>query len=238
MTRARLVLFDLDGTLLDEQGLPQAMRRACTAVASRAGVDADALVAANTAEWQALWPDVEEDWMLRADRGAAITEDAWRGTLRRCGLDDPDLLRFALTAWATEEATAHRVFDDVPGALAALEHAGIGVGLVTNGAGVVQRSKLDAVGLLDRFSPLVISSEAGERKPSPAIFEIALTAAGVRPEEARYVGDHLWHDVAGAQSAGITGIWIDRDGHELQPDHPKPDLVLRTLADLPAAVLG
>lgn len=236
MTRTRLVLFDLDGTLLDEHGLPDAMLRACTTIGARVGVAAGDLVAANTAEWQALWPEVEEDWMLRADRGPGIVADAWRGTLRRCGVEDADALGFAVRTWTAEERTAHRVFEDVPAALEAVERLGTAIGLVTNGAATVQRAKLEAVDLLARFDPLVISSEAGERKPSPVIFEIALAAAGVGPDEAVYVGDNLWHDIAGAHAAGIPTVWVDRPGHELDPDWPQPDTVVRSLADLPGAI--
>lgn len=238
MAHPRIVLFDLDGTLLDEHGLPDAMRRACDRVAALAGgTTGEALVAANTAVWQERWPDLEDEYMLRADRGAAILEDAWRATLARCDVDR-ELLGVALATWAEEERGAHRVYEDVPGALDGLEAAGLRVGLVTNGAAVVQRAKLEATGLLDRFDPLVISSEAHERKPDAAIFEVALAAAGVRAEEARYVGDNLWHDVHGAASAGIGTVWIDRRGVDLQPDWPQPDATVRSLEDLPEAVLG
>ncbi len=237
MARIGLVLFDLDGTLLDEHGLPDAMRRACARIAARASgsTTTDALVEANTAEWQQLWPEVEDDWMLQAGRGATVVQDAWRGTLRRAGVDE-GLLGFALEAWADEERTAHEVYDDVPGALDALEAAGVRVGLVTNGASVVQRAKLEATHLLGRFDPLVISSEVGVRKPGAEIFEIALAAAGARHEATRYVGDNLWHDIAGAAGAGIGTIWIDRPGYDLKDEWPQPDLVLRSLADLPPAI--
>lgn len=238
MTRPELVLFDLDGTLLDEQGLPQAMRRTCEAIAARSGrVSADDLIAANTATWQLIWPEVEDDWMLGGAGGDTIGEDAWRGTLASAGVDDTELLRFAVDTWVAEERRGHGVFAEVPAVLAALEAAGVRLGVVSNGASSVQRGKLAELGLHERFSPVVVSSEVGVKKPGREIFEHAVGVAGVAPRHAWYVGDNLWTDVPGAKAAGLSTAWVDRPGLELQADWPQPDLVVPTLADLPKLLL-
>jgi putative hydrolase of the HAD superfamily len=101
--------------------------------------------------------------------------------------------------------------------------------MVTNGAASAQRAKLAAVGLADRFDPLVISSEAGVKKPDPAIFEIALRAAGAVAADTWFVGDNLRHDISGAMEVGIHAVWLDRVGLPLQPDQPQPDAVLGSL---------
>jgi putative hydrolase of the HAD superfamily len=233
MTVVKLVLFDLDGTVLDGSGLPEAMRATCEVLAADLpGVSADALVAANTAVWQRLWPSVEDDYMLGGRRGDDIGRDAWRATLDACGARDERLLDRAVSEWDRFERASFRLFPDVLPALDDLEQRGVRVGMVTNGAGVVQRDKLEAVGLADRFAPLVISSEAGVKKPDPAIFEVALAAAGVAAAETWFVGDNLWHDVPGAVASGVHAIWLDRHGAPLPADHPRPDRVIRSLAEL------
>jgi putative hydrolase of the HAD superfamily len=108
--------------------------------------------------------------------------------------------------------------------------------MVTNGAAAVQRDKLEAVGLADRFDSLVISSEAGVKKPDPAIFEIALAASEVPADRTWFVGDNLWHDMPGALEVGIRGIWLSRDGRPLPKKGPAPDAVLASLAELRGAV--
>jgi putative hydrolase of the HAD superfamily len=72
----------------------------------------------------------------------------------------------------------------------------------------------------------------GVEKPDPAIFRIALDRAGVRPEEAIYVGDHPFFDVDPAREVGLQPVLVDRRGR-----HPDADAIrITSLEDLPAAV--
>ena len=59
---------------------------------------------------------------------------------------------------------------------------------------------------------IVTSAEAGARKPAPAIFELALERAGIPARNAVHVGDSFDEDVAGARSAGIEPVLVNRDG--------------------------
>jgi len=60
------------------------------------------------------------------------------------------------------------------------------------------------------FKTIVISEEAGIKKPEPGIFKLALKKTGLKPGEVVYVGDSIADDVAGAISAGITPVLIKR----------------------------
>lgn len=231
------MLFDLDGTVLDGGGLPDAMRATCEALAADLpGIAADDLVAANTAAWQRLWPEVEDEYMLGGTDGLAVGADAWRATLAACGVRDDAVLRRAVEEWDRRERASFRLFPDVLPALSALQRIGIRAGMVTNGAAAVQRLKLETTGLAGRFDPVVISSDAGVKKPDAAIFAQALLLAGTAAADAWYVGDNLWHDMPGARETGIRAVWIDRHGWELRPEWPQPDLVLTSLAELPDAL--
>ncbi len=57
-----------------------------------------------------------------------------------------------------------------------------------------------------------MSAEFGAAKPDPSIFLHACALFGVPPSAAAYVGDRLNTDAIGAARAGLTGIWLDRDG--------------------------
>lgn len=228
-----LALFDLDGTLLDGSGLPGAMRATCSALAAAVpGLDADALEQADAAAWARLWPDVEDDYMLGGRSGAEIVREVWRAALEACGVMDDAVLERAEREWERHERASLRLFPDAVPTLDALTRRGVRIGMVTNGSGSVQRDKLVATGILDRFDPLVISSEVGVKKPDPAIFEIALAAAEVAPSDAWFVGDNLWHDVPGALGAGIRAIRLDRHGEGLPEHGPRPDAVVTSLAEL------
>ena len=62
------------------------------------------------------------------------------------------------------------------------------------------------MGLAERLDFSVFSSEVGTRKPHAAIFERALEALGVRPENALFVGDRLYEDVRGSGEMGMRTV--------------------------------
>jgi putative hydrolase of the HAD superfamily len=67
---------------------------------------------------------------------------------------------------------------------------------------------LDGLDLSRHFRFVLTSAEAGYRKPSPHIFEQALTRLGATAEESLYVGDSEEDDVAGAHAVGIQAVRI------------------------------
>ncbi|HET6414921.1 MAG TPA: TIGR01458 family HAD-type hydrolase [Polyangiales bacterium] len=73
-------------------------------------------------------------------------------------------------------------------------------------------------------------------KPARGFFDAALEMLGASASETVMVGDDLRSDVGGAQDAGITGVLV-RTGKfrpgDLEAD-VKPDVVLDSVADLPA----
>jgi putative hydrolase of the HAD superfamily len=72
---------------------------------------------------------------------------------------------------------------------------------------------LDKLGLTALLDVIITSQDAGVGKPDPQIFLEGLKRAGVRPEEALYVGDQYQVDVVGARNAGMQGILLDRTDH-------------------------
>ena len=72
-------------------------------------------------------------------------------------------------------------------------------------------------------------------KPHPSIFEAALTAAGVRADEALMVGDSLKADVEGALAAGLRAVWLRRAG-DVPAGVPASVPVIRRLHELPAII--
>jgi putative hydrolase of the HAD superfamily len=104
------------------------------------------------------------------------------------------------------------LFDDVMPALTHLGGLGLVLGLISN----VDRDInpiCQELGLSAVLGVVVTSQEAGFNKPQPEIFLAALKQAGVKPEEAIYVGDQHQIDVVGAKGAGMVGILLDRHGY-------------------------
>ena len=48
-------------------------------------------------------------------------------------------------------------------------------------------------------------------KPSPAVYQHASAALSIAPQELAFVSANAW-DIAGASSAGLRTIWINRTG--------------------------
>lgn len=65
-------------------------------------------------------------------------------------------------------------------------------------------------GLLDLFDVLVFSSDGAHVKPSPALFEQAITALRVSPSRTLFVGDDPQCDIVGASAVGMRTALVGR----------------------------
>lgn len=89
-------------------------------------------------------------------------------------------------------------------------------------------------GVVELFEAVIISAEAGIRKPNPLIFHRALDALRLEPGEVLFVGDTPHDDIAGSRAVGMRTAWIDKGRGPLPEDVPAPDFVIKDLAELPA----
>lgn len=131
--------------------------------------------------------------------------------LRRLGLDPdhPELFDRLCLAWDDPERV--RLFDDSLPALEGLRTAGYRLGVVSNWTWGL-REILAAHGVLPLLDCVIISAQAGYRKPHPRIYAAALDALGLPPSEVLFVGDSPYADVHGPLAAGMTPVHIDRHG--------------------------
>lgn len=90
---------------------------------------------------------------------------------------------------------------------------------------------LDHLEVREFFDAITTSEDVGRTKPDPAMFETALSRAGVEPETALMIGDRYSHDMEGAARHGIaTAAYGAEDG-------PAVDYRLEDLRDL-LSILG
>jgi putative hydrolase of the HAD superfamily len=148
-------------------------------------------------------------------------------------LDDGELDRF-LEAEHDAWEPARRLAANTHPLLEALRERGLKLGLVSNAfdPGWLLHRDLEHLGLAQRLDFSVFSSEVGMRKPHPAIFERALEALGVAPENALFVGDRLFEDIRGSAELGMTtvqALWYRADEH---PDGAEPDYQAFTQLDV------
>jgi putative hydrolase of the HAD superfamily len=96
-------------------------------------------------------------------------------------------------------------------AVALARASGVCTGVISNSNGTVA-DILETLGLARHLDFVIDSSKVGVEKPDPRIFEIALDRAGVRPDEAAYVGDLYSVDVVGSRAAGLQAVLMDPGG--------------------------
>jgi putative hydrolase of the HAD superfamily len=140
-------------------------------------------------------------------------------------LGDAELDRFLAAEHAAWEP-ARVLGADTHALLDSLRARGLLTGLVSNAfdPGWLLHQDLADMGLAERLDAAVFSSEVGLRKPHPAVFEAALSALGVEPKEALFVGDRRYEDMRGAKELGMTTVqafWFRADDDErgLDPDY-------------------
>jgi HAD superfamily hydrolase (TIGR01509 family) len=123
--------------------------------------------------------------------------------------------------------------DVLPGARRALRLLAprFRLAVVTNGYDRVQRARLRAAGLFERFDAVVTSERAGFAKPDPRIVHAALRALRVGGRQALYVGDDLHTDRGAASAAGVPFVWIDRGGRPARGAE-RPRRRVRSLLEL------
>jgi len=167
-------------------------------------------------------------WTTSPERSKAFWLGVYDEFLTSLGIEDSDGLAGRLYTQFTDLSN-YRLFPDVLPALHDLKERGLVLGVISNFEEWLGRllARLGVDGLLDLQ---IVSGVEGVEKPDPAIFELALSRAGLRADECVYVGDSPAFDTGPAEALGMRGVLIDRRGRH--PDHAGPGVRITDLADL------
>ncbi|WP_253735841.1 HAD family hydrolase [Paenibacillus sp. FJAT-26967] len=114
-------------------------------------------------------------------------------------------------------------------AIRCLKKKGYKLGMITNGFKDFQSANIDALGIRSFFHDILISEQAGLRKPDPAIFRLAAEKLQVKLQNCVYIGDHPVNDVAASRFAGMRGIWKENICY---PDDFEYDGIVRELLEI------
>lgn len=96
--------------------------------------------------------------------------------------------------------------------------------------------EMRAVGLDGYFKTVVVSGDLGYRKPDPRLFQAALTALQVQPEETLFVGNDMYRDVFGAGRLGMKTVFFSSNQGRKQYEGTEPDYIISGFAQLRQAV--
>ena len=103
---------------------------------------------------------------------------------------------------------------------------------VTNGTVIAQKKKLALSGLDQIFDHIFISDEIGIDKPNVAFFDAVWQKIGAfDPGEVLIVGDSLTSDIRGGNNVGIKTCWYNPKGLPC-PDNLRIDYDIRDLAEV------
>lgn len=158
------------------------------------------------------------NWMNR-DLEPHLHREAYLHVLRESGVADHQAE--ALYELLIDPAS-WTPYPDTATVLAALHRKGIRIAVVSNIAFDV-RPAFARLGVLEVVDEFVLSFEVGAVKPNSEIFQTALTALGVRAEDALMVGDSEEAD-GGARALGCRFALVDP-----LPTDQRPDGLIRAL---------
>ncbi|HVT09005.1 MAG TPA: HAD hydrolase-like protein [Polyangia bacterium] len=217
MRRIDLVIFDLDGTLVDSA--PD-IAAALAATLREAGVPA---------------PPLERVKTMVGD-GARVLIRRAVGDARATADEEALFARF-MEHYRTGLCVDSRLYPGVSEALDRLAAGGVPAAVLTNKPGTLARPLLQQLGIAGRLSAIVGDGDGYPRKPDPGAARAILANAGVGAAQAAVIGDGL-PDVQLARALGARAVaagWGYVSPDRLRAE--SPDVVAADPLDAVAAVL-
>lgn len=217
------VLFDLDGTLIDS--LPDITAGVAELMAS-----------------EGLAPFSMDEVRAMVGHGVpTLVEKAFAARNRPLdGAARAEMIARMMAIYPRHLVEKSTMTPGVEAALGFLAERGSRLAVISNKPQQAVETVLAHFGLLTRFSLVLGDRPLAERrplarKPAPDMLLFVLDAFGIPPEAAMMIGD-AGPDIEAGKAAGVfvTGV---RGGYPAAPlESYGPDLVLDSLADLPAAI--
>lgn len=225
MGKIKVVLWDIDGTLLNFESAERA--------ALSSGFSAFGLGVC-TDEMLEDYKKINRSYWQRLERGELskqqVLEDRFREFFGRWGRDGSCAAAFnqhyqlALGDYICFHENGKETVQALRGVVK--QYA------VTNGSLTAQKRKLGGSGLDQLLDGVFISDVLGVEKPNVAFFEKVWEAIGTYdPEEVVIVGDSLTSDIQGGCNAGIQTCWFNPEGKEA-PEGLRIDWQIRDLSQV------
>jgi pyrophosphatase PpaX len=207
--RFRVVLFDLDGTVIDSAGIILASMRHATR--------------------EVLGLEFSDGRLMAAVGGPGLETQ-----MRELGGDEQ--LDQLVRVYRAHNEPLHRGIELFPGMeelLRTLRDEGRLLGLVSAKRRRTVELAFAATAIGPLFDVVVGGDEARNQKPAPDLLLLALDRLGAQPAEAVYVGDSPF-DVGAAKAGGLTAIGVTWGGIHTRDLLAEAD----ELADSPGELLG
>lgn len=163
--------------------------------------------------------------MERYEPFARVTTDALRFACRSLGEDlSEDLASELAQKYDTLEA-----FPDAKTALARLSGR-LQLGVLSNANPSMLHQAIDHNGLKPYLNHILSVDPIQQYKPKPEVYDLAVQAFGLEKQEIAFVSTNTW-DVAGAKSAGLNVIWLNRHQGRQEELGIQADWIISSLDD-------
>ncbi|MDP7342663.1 MAG: haloacid dehalogenase type II [Alphaproteobacteria bacterium] len=156
-----------------------------------------------------------------------VTGEALDFALEAVAIEDEAIRSKLLNAYLTLDAYA-----EVPEMLQKLKSAGVQTAILSNGAPEMLKAAVEGAGIEKLLDATLSVEDVGIYKPHRSVYQMAVDALGVRAERISFQSANSW-DAVGATHFGFRTAWCNRFG---QPDEQlpaKPDVQIKSLAELP-----
>jgi phosphoglycolate phosphatase len=218
MSSSRIVVFDLDGTLVDTA--PDLINT-LNYVLDREGLPPVPLASARN--------------MIGAGARKLIERGLEIEGRNVSGSDLDRMMRVFIDYYAEHIADESRPFDGLEAALDDLEGRGYRLAVCTNKLEWLSKLLIDRLGMTGRFAAICGADTFGVAKPDPAILHQTIARAGGVSAAAVMIGDS-GTDIGVARRAGIPVIGVSFGYTDVPIADLKPDRLIGHMNELPGAV--
>lgn len=225
----KLVLFDLDGTLVDDTFRSQSLARArMVAVEELAGKEAaDRWAELSGVDLKTFEVDPRGP-LSKAPRKediAVATAAIWLNKMK--WFKAKEIAVEAYSRADAQQSTEYKpkLLDGIEQTLKDMKKTGLLLGIATNGSGKTAREIMKAIGVDSLFDVFTGADEVNEGKPSPDMILLACRRLGVLPSETIYIGDEVTDALAGNAAKVRASIIVD-------PEEDVSDLTQLTTASV------
>jgi 2-haloacid dehalogenase len=218
MARPRVILFDVNETLLDLKPLKESVGRA---LGSRS-------------ELVPLWFTTMLQYSLVVTVGDQYSDfgDIGVACLKMVAKNHGIELGEDAAKRAVVPIRSLPPHADVAPALERLRDAKYRLVTLTNSSSAAVADQMKNAGLDKLFEAKLSVEDVGLYKPHTHVYRWAARRLGAAPSECLLVAAHGW-DVAGAAWAGLRTAFVSRPGQQIYPPGPTPDIVIPSLKELP-----
>jgi len=159
--------------------------------------------------------------------------NVFRRLLTECGVNDSHAEAFA-AAFRRRSTLWLRPMPHASETLDALRKSGARTFLLSNAQSCFTIRELDTLGLTAQFDGILLSSDAGMKKPYRGLFELLLSRYGIDRKTAVMVGNDAVADIGGAAAAGLFSFYYHTWQSGAHPDALPPSC--REIPDLSALI--